>query len=144
MKLEALEGSFSTLSKPILQVNTHLKALAETYTINTFAQISDLKTSIKNCQRKFAKIMLLFFCLKLKAHFGERTHFSSLSRLYRRRFCDKISVGKNLEICKFHILLVTLIFNVSQFFRQNVLSNVIFKINSSKIINISRTSAKLC
>ena len=48
VKLETLEGSFSAVSMLILQVNTHLKTLAEIHTIHAFAQISDLKT----CQRE--------------------------------------------------------------------------------------------
>ena len=46
MKLETLEGSFSAVSTPILQLNTHLKALAEIYAIHIFAQISDLKLQL--------------------------------------------------------------------------------------------------
>ena len=58
----------SAALKPILQINTstHLKALAEIYTIYTFAQISDLKIPIKyNCQffpKRFFGLYELFRC----------------------------------------------------------------------------------
>ena len=74
MKLETLEGSFSAVSKPILQVNTHLKALAEIYTIHTFAKISELKFSIKKCF-----LFLQNVCLG-----GLTTHFGAKKRIFEK------------------------------------------------------------
>ena len=44
-----------------LQIKTHLKALADIYTIHTFAQISDLKISITSKSLKSSKILQIVF-----------------------------------------------------------------------------------
>ena len=49
MLVPTSDGSFSAVPSPISATNlvkTHVKALAESYTIHTFAPISDLKISI--------------------------------------------------------------------------------------------------
>ena len=55
---QILQGSFSVVSKPILQENIRLKALAGIYTMHSFAQLCNLIFLSKFCQNfaKFCKI----------------------------------------------------------------------------------------
>ena len=63
-----------------------------------------------------AKIVILFLDFSsLNMFFGKQRIFSARSRLYRRRFLRPNTRWEALdEICKFHILLVTLIFKILQ------------------------------
>ena len=45
---QTLQGSFSAVSKPNLQVNMRWKALAEIYTMHSFAPFPMLKIFVKN------------------------------------------------------------------------------------------------
>ena len=50
LKLIKIKSARSRLYRSrILQVNTHWKALAEIYTMHSFAPLSNLKNSVKNC-----------------------------------------------------------------------------------------------
>ena len=53
-------GSFSAVSTPILQINTRWKALAEIYTMHSFAPFSNLNFFVKNRQNVFAIELMNF------------------------------------------------------------------------------------
>ena len=103
---QTLQGSFSAVSKPILQVNTRWKALAEIYTMHSFAPLSNLKIFVKNCWifccffPKFRKFCQNFaeFSPNLTKFFRDFSKMQHISKIFK--MCN-IFLGIFSKNCRF-------------------------------------------